>query len=57
MATESIRTEGVVLGLPAGVKFQTADVHTPSFGASHDVKDPTLMAERILETAKHENFH
>ena len=37
--------------LDAGARFYTADLHVHSYGASADVKDPTLTVEAIIDAA------
>jgi histidinol phosphatase-like PHP family hydrolase len=40
-----------ILDQSTGAKFFRADLHIHSFGASHDVRDSTMTAEKIVETA------
>ncbi|WP_295438505.1 TrlF family AAA-like ATPase [uncultured Thiodictyon sp.] len=34
-----------------GARFQSVDLHIHSYGASHDVKDPTMTPEAIIDSA------
>lgn len=45
-----------VLSQPTGARFYRADLHIHSFGLSHDVKDKTMTAEAIVNTALSENL-
>ncbi|MDD5259482.1 MAG: AAA family ATPase [bacterium] len=45
-----------VLSQPTGARFYRADLHIHSFGASHDVHDKSMTAEKIVKTALHENL-
>lgn len=40
-----------------GAKFYRADLHIHSFGASHDVRDPTMTAAAIVQTAAREGLN
>lgn len=42
---------GDILQFPNGAGFYTADLHVHSFGASSDVKDPTMTVEAIIDAA------
>jgi hypothetical protein len=37
--------------LDSGARFHNADLHIHSYGASHDVKDPTMTPEAIVDSA------
>jgi hypothetical protein len=39
-----------------GARFHRADLHIHSFGGSHDVKDMSMTAAGILQTADRENL-
>lgn len=39
-----------VLAQPRGARFFRADLHVHSYGASHDVKDPSMTAAAIINT-------
>ncbi len=41
---------------PTGARFFRADLHIHSFGASHDVKDASMTADGIVETAACEHL-
>jgi energy-coupling factor transporter ATP-binding protein EcfA2 len=41
---------------PIGARFFRADLHIHSFGASHDVKDPSMTADAIVQTAAREGL-
>ena len=45
-----------IAALPSGARFLRADLHVHSFGASHDVRDPTMTPEAIVSTAIAENL-
>jgi DNA repair ATPase RecN len=45
-----------VLAQPIGARFFRADLHIHSFGASHDVKDATMDASGIVQTAAREHL-
>ncbi|MEZ7204134.1 PHP domain-containing protein [Agrobacterium sp. O3.4] len=56
MDNEYFSVEDAVLSLPTGARFHRADLHIHSFGASHDVRDETMTALNIVETAKREGL-
>ena len=37
--------------LDNGAQFHSVDLHIHSFGASHDVKDPTMTPSAIVDSA------
>lgn len=37
--------------LPNGARFYSADLHVHSYGASHDIKDPAMTAQAIIDQA------
>jgi len=45
-----------ILAQPNGARFHRADLHIHTFGASHDVKDPTMTAEQVVRTAVREKL-
>ncbi len=45
-----------IAALPSGARFLRADLHIHSFGASHDVKDATMTASAIVDTAVSEGL-
>jgi AAA domain len=45
-----------VLAQSVGARFHRADLHIHSFGASHDLRDPTMTAENIVSTAVREGL-
>ena len=40
-----------LIALDNGARFHNADLHIHSFGASHDVKDPAMTPEAIVDSA------
>lgn len=45
-----------ILELPNGAHFHRVDFHIHSYGASHDVHDPDMTPENIVETAHTEGL-
>lgn len=45
-----------IVQAPSGARFYRADLHIHSHGGSHDVKDPTMTPESIIEMAVSENL-
>src|SRR5437764_869138 len=45
-----------IFAQPAGARFYRADLHIHSYGASHDVRDPTMTAAAIVATAAREGL-
>jgi predicted metal-dependent phosphoesterase TrpH len=39
-----------------GARFHSVDLHIHSYGGSHDVKDPTMTPEAIVESAIRQNL-
>ena len=42
--------------LDNGAQFHSVDLHTHSYGASHDVKDTTMTPEGIVDSAKRQGL-
>jgi DNA repair ATPase RecN len=45
-----------ILAKPTGAQFYRADLHIHSYGASHDVLDPTLTPSAVIQTALREGL-
>ncbi len=45
-----------IIAVPSGARFLRADLHIHSYGSSHDVKDGTMTAEAIVNTAVAEHL-
>ena len=45
-----------ILAQPIGARFYRADLHVHSYGASHDVRDATMMPPAIVATAAREGL-
>ena len=45
-----------IAGLPSGARFHRADLHIHSFNGSHDVSDPAMTAESIVQTSVSEKL-
>jgi len=40
-----------IQALDNGARFHNVDLHIHSYGASHDVKDPTMKPEAVVDSA------